>query len=141
MLKDGLECAAELWLFTKQRFLDLWVKIKLLVTLPKNIVRWGGCSLPEFSPFPPQCFLKRNLLDMTVNPFPNKPLFLRVCSASLLRNTVRKGEIALNEQFLFFPTAFSTGMEKFLPISLNAKLLPANTFNLVYSKNCRLGKG
>ena len=40
-----------------------------------------------------------------VNPFPNKPLFLRVCSTSL-ENTVGKGEIARNEQFLLFPQCF-----------------------------------
>ena len=39
---------------------------------------------------------------LTHNPFPNKPLFLCVCSTSL-ENTVGKGEIARNEQFLLFP--------------------------------------
>ena len=39
------------------------------------------------------------------NPFPNKPWFLRVCSTSL-ENTVGKGEIARNEQFLLFPQCF-----------------------------------
>ena len=38
-----------------------------------------------------------------VNRFPNKPRFLRVCSTSLVENTVGKGEIARNEQFLLFP--------------------------------------
>ena len=40
------------------------------------------------------------------NPFPNKPWFLHVCSKSLLKNTVGKGEIARNEQFLLFPLCF-----------------------------------
>ena len=40
-----------------------------------------------------------------VNPFPNKPWFLLVCSTSL-ENTVGKGEIAQNEQFLLFPQCF-----------------------------------
>ena len=43
----------------------------------------------------------------SLNPFPNKPWFLCVCSASLLKtlweNTVGKAEIALNEQFLLLP--------------------------------------
>ena len=59
-----------------------------------------------------------------LNSFPNKPLFLRVCRTSLLKtslrtsllktslknksfeNTVEKGEIARNEQFLLFPQCF-----------------------------------
>ena len=44
-------------------------------------------------------------LDLDLNPFPNKPWFLRVCSTSL-ENTVGKGEIARNEQFLLFPQCF-----------------------------------
>ena len=40
-----------------------------------------------------------------LNPFPNKPLFLRVCCTSL-ENTVGKGEIAHNKQFLLFPQCF-----------------------------------
>ena len=39
------------------------------------------------------------------NPFPNKPLFLRVRSTSLLK-TVGKGEIVPNEQYLLFPQHF-----------------------------------
>ena len=48
--------------------------------------------------------------DKGVNPFPNKPWFLRVCKTSLLKKTkqkkkktVGKGEISRNEQFLLFP--------------------------------------
>ena len=40
-----------------------------------------------------------------VNDFPNKPWFSHVCSTSL-ENTVGKGVIALNEQFLLFPQCF-----------------------------------
>ena len=76
-----------------------------------------------------------------VNPFPNRPWFLHVCSTSLLENTVGKGEIAHNERFLLFPTMFSTLSEKFLPFSSNLKLSSANSFNLEESKICRLGKG
>ena len=41
-----------------------------------------------------------------INPFPNKRWFLSVCHTSLLKNTVGKGEIARNEQFLLFPQCF-----------------------------------
>ena len=58
-----------------------------------------------------------------LNPFPNKPWFLRVCSKSL------------------FPTVFSMLLENFLPFSSNLKLLSAISFILEESKICRLGKG
>ena len=41
-----------------------------------------------------------------VNPIPNKPLFLHVCSTSTFENTEGKGEIALNEQFLLSHSVF-----------------------------------
>ena len=37
-------------------------------------------------------------------------------------NTAGKGEIVRNEQFLLFPTVFSTHLESFLPFSSNLKL-------------------
>ena len=47
------------------------------------------------------------------HPFPNRPVFLCVCTANLLKimgksfeNTVGKGEIARHEQFLFFHSVF-----------------------------------
>ena len=55
-------------------------------------------------------------------------------------NTVGKGEIARNEQFLLFPV-FSTHLENFLPFSSNLNLLSADSFNLEESKICHLGKG
>ena len=43
------------------------------------------------------------------NLFPNKPLFLHVCGTGLfIENTVAKGEIARNEQFLRFPQCYLT---------------------------------
>ena len=39
----------------------------------------------------------------TLNPFPNKPWFLHVCSTNLLKTLWKKGEIARNEQCLLFP--------------------------------------
>ena len=43
--------------------------------------------------------------DRTVYSIPNKPLFARLQYKSF-ENTVRKGEIARNEQFLLFPQCF-----------------------------------
>ena len=83
----------------------------------------------------------RNKLRI-INPFPNKPWFLRVCSISLYENTVGKGEIAQNEQFLLFFTVFTTHLENFfLRFSSNLKLSSANFFSLEASKICRLEKG
>ena len=55
-------------------------------------------------------------------------------------NTVGKGEIARNEQFLFFPV-FSTHLGNFLPFLSNLKLSSANSFSLEESKFCHLVKG
>ena len=40
-----------------------------------------------------------------INPFQNKPRFIRVCSTSL-KNIVGKRKIACNDQFLIFPQCF-----------------------------------
>ena len=45
-------------------------------------------------------------------------------------NTVGKGEIARNEQFLLFPQFFFTCLQNFLPLSLNLKLSSGNSFSL-----------
>ena len=41
-----------------------------------------------------------------INPLLNKPWDLRVCSIKPLENTVEKGKIARDEQFLLFPQCF-----------------------------------
>ena len=41
--------------------------------------------------------------ELEFNPFPNKPMFLHGCNLLSFENTVGKGEIARNEQFLLFP--------------------------------------
>ena len=56
------------------------------------------------------------------------------------KNTVGKGEIARNEQFLLFQV-FSTCLDNFLPFSSNLKLSSANSFSLEESKICRLVMG
>ena len=56
-------------------------------------------------------------------------------------NTVGKGEMARNEQFLLFPQCFSTNLDNFLPFSSNLKLSTANSFSLEESKICRLEMG
>ena len=64
-----------------------------------------------------------------------------VSAVQSLENTVGKGEIARNEQFLLFPQCFLPVWENFVRFSLNLELSSANSFSLEESKICRLGKG
>ena len=54
----------------------------------------------------------------SLNSFPNKPEFTCLQYKSF-ENTVRKGEIGCDEQFLLFPQLFFTGfsLENFMPFS------------------------
>ena len=53
------------------------------------------------------------------SPFPTQALVLTHLKHKSFENTVEKGEIARNEQFLLFPTVFSTHLENLLPFSSN----------------------
>ena len=56
-------------------------------------------------------------------------------------NTVGKGEIARNEQFLPFPIVFYTRLDNFVLFTSNLNLSSANSFSLEESKICRLVMG
>ena len=60
-----------------------------------------------------------------LNPSPNKPWFLCVCSTRLLK-TLQEIEILLVMSNSPFPTLFSTYSEKVLPFLSNLKLSSAN---------------
>ena len=60
-----------------------------------------------------------------INLFPNKPWFLRVCNATLLKTLWEEEKFACNA---------STYLENFLPFSSNVKLPSANSFSLEESK-------
>ena len=77
---------------------------------------------------------------VTFQPFPNKPWFLRVCCKKSFENTVRKGEIGHNEQFLLFPQRFSTPFEELSAMTIKFKIVVCKLFELEESKICRLGK-
>ena len=81
------------------------------------------------------------ILKFELNPFPNKPWFLRVCSIGLLKTLWEKEEIACNEQFLLFPQCFLSFWRTSHHFSSNLELLSANPFSLEGSKICHLGKG
>ena len=55
-------------------------------------------------------------------------------------NTVGKGEIARNKQFLLFSRCFLSVLRTFFPFSSSSKLLSANSFSLEESKICLLVK-
>ena len=59
----------------------------------------------------------------SVNPFPNKPWFLRVCSVSLLKTLWEKEKLLIISPF---PTVFSIHSEHFLVFSSTLKLSSAN---------------
>ena len=77
----------------------------------------------------------------SLNLFPNKPLFLHVCSRNLLKTTRKKEKLLVTSNFSFFHNVFLTRLENFPPFSSNLKLSSANSFSLEESQICRLGKG
>ena len=56
-------------------------------------------------------------------------------------NTLGKGEMARNKQFLLSPQCFLPVLENFPPFLSNLKLSSAKYFRLEQSKICHLGKG
>ena len=69
-------------------------------------------------------FEQFHVLNLAIYPFPKQALVFTCVQSKSFENTVEKGEIARNEQFLFFPQCF-------LPI--------CRTFcHLNQVRNCRL---
>ena len=56
-------------------------------------------------------------------------------------NTVGKGEIARNDQFLLFPQCFLPVLKNFQLFSSNLRLSSANSFSLEESKILSSGNG
>ena len=63
------------------------------------------------------CKMTRRLRG--VIPFPNKPCVLTCLQNKSLKNTLGKGEIARNEQFLLFPQCFLYFQRTFRHFHLN----------------------
>ena len=81
------------------------------------------------------------LVILFLNPFPNKLLFLHVCSSSLLGKFCGKSRNCWQRAISPFSTTFSTLSENFPPFLSNLKLSSAISQSLKESKICRLGKG
>ena len=81
-----------------------------------------------------------NHRTLVLNPFPNKPWLLRVCSTSLLKTLWEKEKLLVTSNFSFSHSFFYS-FENFLSPPSNSTLSSANSFGLEKSKICRLGKG
>ena len=57
----------------------------------KNVQKYYNCIIPALS---------------TVNPFPNKPWFLRVCGKSLLKTLWEKEKLLVTSKFSFSHSVF-----------------------------------
>ena len=110
------------------RFVTMPIKIDMIVTSDKLVIPFLTCAFT--------C-----TRSIVIKPFQNKLWFFTCLQKKTFENTVRKEEIARNEQFLLFPTVFSTILENSVQFSSNLKLSSANSPRLQGSKICRLGKG
>ena len=77
---------------------------------------------------------------LLIKTFPNKPLFLRVCSTSLLKTIREKEKLLVKSNFSLSHTGF-TRLENFLPFISSLKLSHANSFSFERAKNLSFGKG
>ena len=74
----------------------------------------------------------------SLNSFPDKPLFLRVCSTSLLKTLWEKEKLLLTSNFYFFQSVFYLFGE-LSAIFIKLKIVICKL--LEGSRLCRLGKG
>ena len=75
-----------------------------------------------------------------VNPFPNKPWFLRVWRRSFLKTPWEKEKLLLLSNFTFSHSVFYP-LENFQSFLSNLKLSSAKSVSLEQSKICHFGKG
>ena len=89
------------------------------------------------SAFSPSLPLQYKLLSFKTlfNPFPNKALFLHVCSTSLLKTIWEKEKLLIMSNFSFFQSIFYP-MGELSTISSSLKLSSANSFSLGEFKIC-----
>ena len=118
----------------------------LISMFPQVMYLYQACC-PSFG-FVLVCkdFLCVDIFQDLINPFPKQPWFFTRLLYKSFENTMGKGEIARNEQFLLFPQCFlpifPPHFENFLPLKKKKKmkLSSANSLSLEESKICHLGK-
>ena len=116
---------------------------RLLTTLKKeafeNVLGKGKkCWLSAFSLFP-KCLLSQNKL-LSFNPFPNKPWFLRVCCASLLKTLWEKEKLLVTSNFSFSRSVFYPFGELSV-IFIRFKIVVCKLFQFQRVQNLSFGKG
>ena len=73
------------------------------------------------------------MYQATINPFPNKPLFLGVRSTRLSKTLWEKEKLLTMSNF-FFSHSVLYPVENFMPFSSNLKMSSANSFSFEESK-------
>ena len=119
-----------------------------LKSVKENIVGKGeNAGYQHFSPFLPmfsKVFFLRGINSqdcmVKINPFPNDPWFLLVCSTSLLKKQWEKEKLLITSNFSCSHSVFYPFGELSAILS-NFKLSSASSFSLEEFKICRLGKG
>ena len=78
----------------------------------------------------------------SLNPFPNKPWFLRVCSTSLLKTLSEKKKLLVTSNFFFFfPPVFSYTFRELSAIFIRFKIVVCKVFQFGRVRSLSFGKG
>ena len=77
---------------------------------------------------------------MQLNPFPNKPWFLHVCSTSLLKTMWERKKLLITSNFSFSHSVFYP-FEELSSVLIKFEIVVCNSLSLEESKTCRLGEG
>ena len=96
--------------YVSQKWFQL-LTTQVLMTLKKKLVEsivgiGDSNSKLHFLLFQ-QCFLRFWTQSWLFNPFPNKPVFLCVCSTSFLKALWKKEKFSLTERYLLFRSVFN----------------------------------
>ena len=121
-----------------ERFL-LFLQCFQKVSFPgasKGVIVWEWVKKPELSIQARILGLVAFNLGDLLNPFPNKPWVLHVCTISLLKTLWEKEKLVITSNFSFSPM-FSTLLDNFRLFSSSLKLSSANSFSLEESKICK----
>ena len=97
----------------------------------ENIVKKGEIASKELTLYPTTYIL---------NPFPNKPWFLRVCSTSLLKTLREKEKLLVTRNFSFSHSVFYP-FGKLSAISIKFKIAVCLLFQFGSVQNMSFGKG
>ena len=115
------------------------------VTEKKNEIRkFCGkrrkCKLPAFSPYP--AIFSKGLILKVINPFPNKPWFLRVCCTSLLKTLWEKEKLLVTSNFSFSHSVFYPFRDlSAISIFIEIQIVVCKLFQFGRVQNLLFGKG